>query len=131
MSELETTEAIEILLTEKKKAGYKLAKAYDSYCLLPNEHDQEDWDNYSALVTALEMAVEALEKQVPKKPKKIDHWRLCPNCYEKHGFSYDYLVGMKQRGHEDISYCLGCGQAICWEVDEPDIPMEYYESGGK
>ena len=80
---------------------------------------------------AVEIAVQAMEKQVPKKPKKIDNWRLCPNCYEKYGFSYDYLVGMKQRGHEDISYCLGCGQAIYWEVDEPDIPMEYYESGGK
>ena len=80
---------------------------------------------------AISIALEAIAKQIPKKPKKIDSWRLCPNCYEKHGFSYDYLVGMKQRGHEDISYCLGCGQAICWEVDEPDIPMEYYESGGK
>ena len=66
---------------------------------------------------AVEIAVEALEKQIPKKPKKIDHWRLCPTCYEKNGFSYDYLVGMKQRGHEDISYCLGCGQAIDWEVE--------------
>lgn len=64
---------------------------------------------------ALNMAISALEKQIPKKPKKIDHWRLCPTCYEKNGFSYDYLVGMKQRGHEDISYCLGCGQAIDWE----------------
>ena len=64
---------------------------------------------------AMEMAFSALEKQIPKKPKKIDHWMLCPNCYEKNGFSYDYLVGMKQRGHEDISYCLGCGQAIDWE----------------
>ena len=64
---------------------------------------------------ALSMAISALEKQIPKKPKKIDHWRLCPTCYEKNGFSYDYLVGMKQRGHEDISYCLGCGQAIDWE----------------
>ena len=64
---------------------------------------------------AMEMAFSALEKQIPQKPKKIDHWRLCPTCYEKNGFSYDYLVGMKQRGHEDISYCLGCGQAIDWE----------------
>ena len=66
---------------------------------------------------AMEMAFSALEKQIPKKPKKIDHWMLCPNCYEKNGFSYDYLVGMKQRGHEDISYCLGCGQAIDWEEE--------------
>lgn len=66
---------------------------------------------------AVEIAVEAMMKQIPKKPKKIDHWRLCPTCYEKNGFSYDYLVGMKQRGHENISYCLGCGQAIDWEEE--------------
>ena len=65
--------------------------------------------------SAVTKALEALKKQIPMKPKKIDHWRLCPTCYEKNGFSYDYLVGMKQRGHEDISYCLGCGQAIDWE----------------
>ena len=64
---------------------------------------------------ASEIVVEAMRKQIPKKPKKIDHWRLCPTCHEKNGFSYDYLVGMKQRGHEDISYCIGCGQAIDWE----------------
>ena len=29
---------------------------------------------------AMEIAVEAMEKQIPKKPKKIDHWMLCPNC---------------------------------------------------
>ena len=67
---------------------------------------------------ALDMAISALEKQIPKKPKKVDHWRLCPNCFDKHGFSYDYLVGMKQRGNEDISYCLGCGQAIDGEGKE-------------
>lgn len=61
---------------------------------------------------ALDMAIEALEKQIPMKPKKIDHWRLCPNCCD------DYLVGMKQRDYEDISYCLGCGQAIDWSDGE-------------
>ena len=67
---------------------------------------------------AMEIAVEAMEKQIPQKPKKIGHWRLCPNCYEKYGFSYNYLVGMKQREHDDISYCLGCGQAIDWSEGE-------------
>lgn len=70
---------------------------------------------YEQLREAVDKAIDALKKQIPMKPKKIDHWRLCPTCYEKNGFSYDYLVGMKQRGCEDISYCLGCGQAIDWE----------------
>lgn len=77
------------------------------------------WDHHSMeYATGFDMAISALEKQIPKKPKKIDHWRLCPDCYEKYGFSYDYLVGMKQRGHEDVSYCLCCGQAIDWTEDE-------------
>ena len=137
MSKLETKEAVEILLSEKKKAEANLAKAYDSYCLLPNEHDKEDWDNYSALVTALEMAVETLEKQIPKKPGytklmykcngkdiEINHPE-CPYC-RTHGLSlWDAAIPVGDK------YCKRCGQAICWEVDEPDIPMEYYESGGK
>ena len=79
---------------------------------------QIEWDCPMDYAVAFDMAIEALEKQIPKKPKRIDHWRLCPDCYEKYGFSYDYLVGMKQRGHEDVSYCLGCGQAIDWTEDE-------------
>ena len=107
MSKLETKEAVEILLSEKKKAGYKLAKAYDSYCLLPNEHDKEDWDNYSALVTALEMALEALEKQIPMKIRiEREHpiygyASFCPNCNRMD-------VG-------GWSYCPDCGQAIAME----------------
>lgn len=113
MNKLETKEAIKILLSEKKKAGYKLEKAYDGYCLLPNEHDQEDWDNYSALVAALEMAVEALEKQIPKKLiAKGDGYAdgsmvydsfYCPSCDHR----------MEEDEVED--YCPNCGQKICWE----------------
>jgi formate dehydrogenase maturation protein FdhE len=105
MNKLETTEAVEILLSEKKKAGYKLAKAYDSYCLFPNEHDQEDWDNYSALAAALEMAVEALEKQIPKKPKMpLDAYWVCPTCGSKVEHPFEH--------------CRRCGQAIDWTEDE-------------
>lgn len=108
MNKLETKEAVEILLSEKKKTGYKLAKAYDSYCLLPNEHDQEDWDNYSALVTALEMAVEALEKQIPKNPivngDRNELWvkdaLICPVCNQYFGPVYD------------VGYCKTCGQKL-------------------
>ena len=63
MTELETKDAIEILLREKKKAERNLEKAYDSYCLYPNEHDQKDWDDYSALDVALDMAIIALQNQ--------------------------------------------------------------------
>ena len=107
MSKLETKDAVEILLSEKKKAGYKLAKAYDSYCLLPNEHDQKVWDDCNALVTALEMAVEALEKQIPMKIRierehpVYGYASFCPNCNRMD-------VG-------GLPYCPDCGQAITME----------------
>ena len=114
MNKLETKDAVEILLSEKKKAGYKLEKAYDSYCLLPNEHDQEDWNNYSALVAALEMAVETLEKQIPKKLQNIHRFRgrekcvgACPVC--GYVFCSDYG-----------DYCGGCGHVIDWKDDNYD-----------
>jgi hypothetical protein len=70
---------------------------------------------------AMDIAVAAMKKQIPRKPKIIDdHWHLCPYCYEKKGFSYDYLVGMKQRGQDDVSFCLGCGQAIDWSEWEDE-----------
>ena len=76
-------------------------------------HIQTTTDINPWAVWSVEIAVEAMKKQIPRKPKIIDgHWYLCPYCYEKKGFSYDYLVGMKQRRQDDVSYCLGCGQAI-------------------
>ena len=89
----------------------KAIRYINAYLAVNKDLDDEEKE-------AFKTAFEALEKQIPKKPEKSDHWRLCPNCYEKYGFSYDYLVGMKQRGHEDISYCLGCGQAIDWKEGE-------------
>lgn len=60
------------------------------------------------------LALEALEKQIPKKPKRVDHWALCPTCYSKYGFSYDILVGMRGLKTGEC-HCLNCGQAILWE----------------
>lgn len=72
-----------------------------------------------------EMAIEALEKQMPKKPKVetfsyvyLDDYfgrqYFCPNCNrllineDMHGF----FSGRKQQ------YCDVCGQAIDWGVSE-------------
>lgn len=68
--------------------------------------------------TAYDTAIEALEKQIPRKPKKIDNWVLCPRCYKKKGFSYNFLVGMKEFPDDKLSYCLVCGQAIDWSEEE-------------
>ena len=59
---------------------------------------------------AMNLAIEALEKRIPKKP--IERFMLsydidagvCPLCN----------VGV----HEEMNFCSYCGQAIDWEDDE-------------
>ena len=63
---------------------------------------------------AISMAIEALEKQIPKKPiirKTEDYFgnvkhTLCPNC-QKTEFVFTQPC-----------FCHHCGQALNWEVDE-------------
>ena len=56
---------------------------------------------------AISMAIEALEKQIPKKP--YDTVR-CPLCKIE--------VELQPIDTEQITYCLHCGQAIDWEENE-------------
>lgn len=51
------------------------------------------------ITEALNMAIEALEKQIPKKPRKTRSEIVCPTC--------NTLVGSSP-------YCRYCGQAIDW-----------------
>lgn len=62
-------------------------------------------------ITALKLAIEALEKQIPKKPislgEDIDRdVGQCPNCKE--------IIDT----YEDYKYCSDCGQAIDWRDEE-------------
>lgn len=51
---------------------------------------------------AAEIAVEAMQKQIPKKKINAGGWNVCPTC-----------------GHWPIqSYCNGCGQRIDWTEGE-------------
>lgn len=62
-----------------------------------------------------ELAIDALEKQIPKKPALegdgyadghlvYDTW-ICPKCEERYEVDYD-----------EYDYCPKCGQAIDWSV---------------
>lgn len=67
---------------------------------------------------SLDMAIEALEKQIPKKPDfegdgywngqlVYDTW-ICPNCEKRYEVDY-----------EEYDHCPYCGQKIDWsEVEE-------------
>lgn len=69
---------------------------------------------------ARELAIEAIEKQTPKKVewtedytwgKKTDQ-PVCPVC--------DYYLTMQHfiEGSKKISYCDSCGQAIDWSSED-------------
>lgn len=70
-----------------------------------------EWNYPMEYQEALDIAIDCIEKQIPKKPVKTDLWEMCPTCYEKFGFDFDILVGM--RGLKTgLCYCLNCGQRI-------------------
>ena len=62
-------------------------------------------DTQHDFVKEIKIAIEALEKQTPKKPywETYDGWH-CKSC----GLSV----------FSDDSFCPACGQAIDWEDDE-------------
>ena len=62
---------------------------------------------YQYDLEAINKAIEALEKQIPKKPYDIVH---CPLCKIE--------VELQPIDTEQVTYCLHCGQAIDWSDDE-------------
>lgn len=64
---------------------------------------------------AAEIAVEAMEKQIPKKPTvPVDTW-LCPSCGES--VEYQQKLGDNVLYHGQHDFCPKCGQAIDWEEE--------------
>lgn len=67
---------------------------------------------------ALEIAVEAMRKQIPKKPAvPVDTW-LCPSCGEP--VEYQRKLGDNVLYHGQHDFCPKCGQAIDWEEGEDE-----------
>ena len=58
---------------------------------------------YQYDLEAINKAIEALEKQIPKKPYDTVH---CPLCKIE--------VELQPVDTEQVTYCLHCGQAIDW-----------------
>ena len=76
-----------------------------------------EWNYPMDYAVAIDEAIEAIDKQIPKKPKVIDRWRMCPRCYEEYGFNYDILIGMRGLKTGECR-CLNCGQVIELEAEE-------------
>lgn len=66
--------------------------------IFPLQIVYQDW------LTAIHMAEEALEKQIPKKPNKL----TCPRC----GFN------RIDNSWWVFTYCPDCGQAIDWSEED-------------
>lgn len=71
----------------------------------------EDNEDIKRVLLALDMAIEALEKQILKKPERLEgtlfgkerYYHKCPNCGDP---------------YVDDNYCPICGQAIDWSGEE-------------
>lgn len=73
---------------------------------------RKEWDKNSKTrnAEALDAAIQALEKQIPKKPYYISSVDVqCPIC---HTAAY-YAVDVIKRG-----YCWKCGQLLDWSGEE-------------
>ena len=60
---------------------------------------------------AVDLAILALEKQIPKKPLHMHKNYYCPICKEDGWMLWDDAVP-----NDMDKYCGKCGQAIDWEV---------------
>lgn len=65
-----------------------------------------EWNYPMNYAQAFETAIEALEKQIPKKPNNSDRM-VCPVCNSKANYGIPYT-----------DYCCHCGQKIDWSVTE-------------
>ena len=69
-----------------------------------------EWNYPLDYAIAIDTAIEALEKQIPKTPldktKSMDDYGYCPNCRK---IIDDY---------NDFNFCSTCGQAIDWRDEE-------------
>ena len=59
---------------------------------------------------ALALAIDALEKQIPKKPLHMHKNYYCPICKEDGWMLWDDAIP-----NDMDKYCGMCGQAIDWE----------------
>ena len=70
-------------------------------------------DNQTDFIEEIEIAIDALEKQIPKKPIATDEQHI--------RYSMNYicpLCGKHFSGTGIASYCYHCGQALDWN-DHP------------
>lgn len=100
------------MTNEKATANYKYDRAID---LIRRIKTEETHERCIDRRKAFDLAINALEKQIPKKPVGgVKAAGICPNCGERFLM---YQIGMRDfpTPHAFLfDYCLLCGQRIDW-----------------
>ena len=84
-----------------REDAIEIIKFYDSVIYKPPK-----------IKEALEMAIEDMEKQIPKKPNNFDcgdEHSMCPNCR--------FDLGYRVLCEDAVRYCWKCGQALDWREE--------------
>ena len=66
-----------------------------------------EWNYPMDYAVAIDEAIEAVDKQIPKKPELKGEYYVCPVC------------GVYQETSEgNPPYCINCGKRLLWEAEE-------------
>lgn len=69
---------------------------------------------YSELRNSIDMAIAALEKQIPYKPKVYEDKYYSCKCGNPVMMKWKNYPSVLMPKSEGLPFCLGCGQAIDW-----------------
>ena len=78
-----------------------------------------EWDYPMDYAVAIDEAIEAVGKQIPKEPKEYeDKYYACPNCGNAVMMKWEHYNKVLMDKSNGLPYCLACGQHLDWEVEE-------------
>lgn len=78
-----------------------------------------EWEYPMDYAAAFETAIEALEKQVPKKPIEYeDKYYGCPTCGNVTMMKWERYPDIPMSKIYGLPYCLGCGQVLDWSEED-------------
>ena len=96
------------------RLGYLKTK---SICALLADDKKEHWlyEDVQGTIEALDMAVKALIKQIPKKPNITLQNGYCGNC--RLAWGYERLIEEQRCGYKYFQFCPICGHKIDWSEE--------------
>lgn len=98
-----------------RRAGENMTKSEVIECLETlNNGLNEAFVNADELSEALQMAMEALEKQIPKKPTPIDYEKYIDVINNAKSLRGAYWCPNCKRVVKSGSFCSNCGQKLDW-----------------